>query len=273
MSQLPPYLKFIEVIAYWEGGVNAGHLKRYFGLSRQQAVKYIDQYQALASQNLHYCRINKTYLASEVFELKLSCPDLQEYFRCIHGTVSIIEQSQITLTHLELPQRAITPHIMRPLIAAMRKGHQVDIQYLSLKDPQGKRRTIVPFQFVTTGLRWHVRAYCEESQGFRDFVLSRMTGLATLGAASTRTIQQDIQWSTLVNVILVPDPRLNAEQKQVIQRDYQMIEGRLSIPTRACMVGYLLQSLHINTKTLDANPEAQQLICENLKELKPYLFS
>jgi hypothetical protein len=59
------------------------------------------------------------------------------------------------------------------------------------------------------------------------------------------------------------------KQQSIIQADCQMENGQLCIPTRACLVGYLLQSLRISTKLIDAAPEAQRLIRLNVRDLKP----
>ena len=51
-----------------------------------------------------------------------------------------------------------------------------------------------------------------------------------------------------------------------------MHNGRLEINTRAALAGYLLREMQINTKMLDINPAAQQLILANYDEVKEWLF-
>ena len=36
--------RLIEIVALWEGKLNAGHLMDYFGIGRQQASKDINEY-------------------------------------------------------------------------------------------------------------------------------------------------------------------------------------------------------------------------------------
>ena len=50
--------------------------------------------------------------------------------------------------------------------------------------PNVEIRLIAPHTLVYTGMRWHVRAYCEKNGQYRDFVLSRLRGEPELLDAS-----------------------------------------------------------------------------------------
>jgi hypothetical protein len=73
-------------------------------------------------------------------------------------------------------------------------------------------------------------------------------------------------------VRIVPDPRLQPAQREVIEVDYGMANGALEISTRARLVTYVLQLLHIEPNELAEDPTAQQIIVENRAELAPWLF-
>lgn len=266
------YLKFIDLISCWEGSINTSHLVSYFSITRQQARKYIDQYQTAKPNNLRYDSQIKTYLVTDLFSPLFEDCDLPEYLALAQGNALACYPTLLNIHNVSPPQRTSTPHIVRPLIAAMRKKQLVAINYSSLSAPDGQTRIIAPQGFAFTGLRWHIRAYCLSTQTFRDFVLNRFNS-AELNEPIINPLPQDEGWLRIVDVVLAPDPRLNTAQQQLIARDYQMESGQLRIPIRACLGGYLLQSLHISTKVLDAKPEAQQLICANLTELAPWLFN
>jgi predicted DNA-binding transcriptional regulator YafY len=125
---------------------------------------------------------------------------------------------------------------------------------------------------VNTGLRWHLRAWCEKSSEYRDFVLSRFRGEPELLEKSHHTAAQDSAWNTQVTLILQPDPRLSPAKREVLENDYQMQNGYLHITTKGCLVNYLLREMQINTKMLDGTPEAQQLVLVNQVDIKPWLF-
>jgi hypothetical protein len=74
-------------------------------------------------------------------------------------------------------------------------------------------------------------------------------------------------------MIFSPDSRLSPEQKNVIEQDYQMQDGKLVTSTRAALAQYLLQDMQVNIKFHDAIPEAQQLILVNLNDIKQWLFN
>lgn len=67
--------------------------------------------------------------------------------------------------------------------------------------------------------------------------------------------------------------RLTHAQQASLIHDYDMKNGELLLKTRAALAHYLLQELHINTKILDGNPVAQQLILANHDQIKEWLFS
>jgi hypothetical protein len=51
-----------------------------------------------------------------------------------------------------------------------------------------------------------------------------------------------------------------------------MENGALRVETRGPLVQYLLQLLRIDTKILDGNPSAQQIVVQNREEVRPWVF-
>lgn len=89
---------------------------------------------------------------------------------------------------LEVPDRSIKAEILRPLLKACREHLRLDIDYVSLNSPKPEGRTIAPHTLVYTGMRWHVRAYCEKNREYRDFVLSRLRGAPELMDGETENV-------------------------------------------------------------------------------------
>jgi predicted DNA-binding transcriptional regulator YafY len=146
------------------------------------------------------------------------------------------------------------------------------VDYVSLQNPDREGRIIVPHTLVFTGFRWHVRAWCEKNQSYRDFVLSRFRGEAELLDASDKRDVDDLNWQRRVDVVITPDPRLTPAQQEVIAGDYGMRGQRLSLNTRATLVDYLLRMLQLDPRHIAENPLAQQIVLENRDELLPWLF-
>ncbi len=266
--------RFIELISYWEGCINASHLSQQFGLSRQQASADLGHYREQAPDNLHYNTSRKLYLAEDRFTQRYISGNVVEYLNWLQtGHIETHPPvDKLPSLALSLPARQVSPRIMRGLVAAIRQQRRLDVDYVSLSNPNREGRVIAPHTFINTGLRWHLRAWCEKSGEYRDFVLSRFRGEPALLDKSIHTAKQDTAWNTEVALILQPDPRLSVEKREVLENDYQMQNGQLHITTRACLVQYLIQEMQVNTKILDGTPEAQQLVLVNRDDVKRWLF-
>lgn len=270
--------QLIELIAYWQGAVNATHLINHFSISRKQAGDYLRAYQKHNPQNLIYNQSVKAFLPTSNFQLHHINCDAAQYLEWLststtHSIQHITPHNTVTYTSLRLPSRQVSPYIMRGLVSAIKQQRRLEVDYVSLSNPDGDGRIIQPHVFVKTGLRWHLRAYDEKNKAFRDFVLSRFRGEPELLDNATQSVEQDVGWNTFIDIVLVPDQRLSTAQKCVLEHDYQMQNGQLIIPTRAALTQYLLQALQVNFKFHDKSPEAQQLVLVNENEIKPWLFN
>lgn len=265
-------LTLLELVAYWEGKVNTTLLTRHFGISRQYASADLKRYRELAPANLWYCASAKSYLAGSDFQPIYISTDVAQYLNWL-GTGHLDHQSSTVPNEvLTLPPRKVAPAVMRGLVSAIREQRRVDVDYVSLSSPDRQGRIIAPHAFVKTGLRWHLRAWCEKKQSYRDFVLSRFRGSPELMDKTDHKAEDDVSWNTEVTLIFQPDPRLSPAKRHVLEHDYQMRDGELQVTTRACLVQYLLNEMQVNTKVLDGTPEAQQLVLVNQADIRGWLF-
>ncbi|MAI17037.1 MAG: hypothetical protein CMH04_00055 [Marinovum sp.] len=172
------YFWFIELVAYWQGQINSRELCDNFGISVTQAKKYITHYRDSFPTNLAYSKSTKAHLAQNSFQLHYISGDVSEYLDWLNGLNqnSVFNASSITHAKLRLPARTVSPNIMRALVSAVKNQCRVDVDYVSLSKTTEEGRVIQPHTFVKTGLRWHLRGYCEYRGEFRDFVLSRFRG-------------------------------------------------------------------------------------------------
>ncbi|WP_049722726.1 helix-turn-helix transcriptional regulator [Gilvimarinus polysaccharolyticus] len=265
-------LTTLELVAYWEGAVNASVLVKHFGISRQQASTDIKRYRELAPHNLQYDEAAKAFLPLSAFTPYFISAQAEQYLAWLGQPDLAHNTARLPIHNLALSVRPIAPQLMRAVAQAIRHNQRLEVDYVSLTNPSRQGRVIAPHALIQTGLRWHLRAWCEHKKQFRDFVLSRFRGDATLSGPATHTAAQDTVWNTQVTLTFEPDPRLNAAQREVIEVDYQMQNGQLNIQTRACLAQYLLQEMRINPKVLDGIPEAQQLVLVNLSDIKQWLF-
>jgi predicted DNA-binding transcriptional regulator YafY len=271
--------RLIETVAWWEGRLTTGHLIQSFGISRQQASKDINTYITdHAPKNLTYDKQLKGYVPSKHFKPLFIDDSANAYLHLLNQTYSRaphVEGLALAYAHtmvLEVPDRTIRPEVLRPLLKACRNSEVIEVDYVSLANPNPETRLIAPHTLVYTGMRWHVRAYCEKNREYRDFVLSRFRGQPEFERKTENLIGADEDWSTEVDVIIEPDSRLKPEQKAIIEADFGMLEGVLVIPTRRALVKYVLQRFQIDPKKLDPKAAAQQIVVKNLDELKPWLY-
>lgn len=267
--------RLIEVISQWEGGINTKQLIESFGIGRQQASKDLQHYNTVINPgSLTYNPQLRRYQPSTTFSLVLTEGTVDEYLTLLvqESFVTGLKVNSSTSEVLPLPIRAVSPQIMRPLLQACREQKRLDVDYVSVNNPDREGRVIVPHTLVNNGLRWHVRAWCEKNNDYRDFVLSRFRGTAEILDSSSQSIGLDKIWNENVTIIIEPDIRLTPEQKSVVEQDYGMQNGQMLVKTRGALVQYVLQQLQIDTQMMQIKPEAQQICVANLNELRGFLF-
>jgi predicted DNA-binding transcriptional regulator YafY len=271
--------RLIETVAWWEGRLTTVHLIQSFGISRQQASKDINTYiTEHAPKNLTYDKQLKGYVPSKQFKPLFIDDSASAYLHLLnqtHSRAPHVEGLALAYAHtmvLEVPDRTIRPEVLRPLLKACRDSEVIEVEYVSLANPVPETRLIAPHTLIYTGMRWHVRAYCEKNREYRDFVLSRLRGKPEYERKTENLIDEDEDWNTKVAVIIEPDSRLKPEQKAIIEADFGMEDGVLIIPTRRALVKYVLQRFQIDPKKLDPKAAAQQIVVKNLDELKPWLY-
>jgi len=271
--------RFIEIISYWEGRLTANHLMDAFKIGRQQASKDINWYKRQYPDNLDYDLQLKGHIPTKAFKPMFTRGSADEYLQILQANEDLSQHyanafMHPTATHImRPPTRGISPDILRPVIQACREQRRLDINYISLSTPeQPDGRLICPHTLVNNGFRWHVRAYCEKNQDYRDFVLSRIQGVPDVENKARYFVDGDDRWNTHVDLIIVPHRELSKAQQHVIESDYSMVDGQLVIKTRAALVEYTLQILRIDKQSSQRPAVEQQVEILNFDEVKDYCF-
>ncbi|MBD3658469.1 MULTISPECIES: helix-turn-helix transcriptional regulator [Marinobacter] len=271
--------RLIEIIALWEGRLTTNHICHGFGIGRQQASKDINTYlRELAPGNLVYDRHLKGYVPSASFRpvvtkgLPGEYIDLLSRYDALSQTFESLDISLPNSTMINAPCCSADPAVVRAIIAATRQNRQLDADYVSLIRPEPTPVTIEPHTLVCSGQRWHVRAWCEQRQGFHDFALSRFRGTPEVSSERSRhTSSQDDDWNRMVTVELRPDQRLSQSQRAIIAADFGMKDQRLILDSRAALVEYLLALMGIPPRESRGDPMVHQLELANRENLSPWL--
>lgn len=272
----------IEVVTLWEGRLTTKHLQQAFSIGRSKASEIIKNYLTEKPGNITLCNSIKGYILGEDFAPGFSRGDVHEYLNLLQS--ADVHSHYLTAptdraTPIEkLPEavRAVNPEVVRIILEAVRNKQRVISQYRSISEPCGMERIIAPHTLVSANGRWHVRAYCEKSRAFRDFMLQRFKTIPELESDrydySDPTL--DTEWNRYVTMKVVPNPELDPEQQQVVADDYDMGDEKfLTISLRASLVKYKVVDLRIGSvDDAKQRPKAHQLDLANRDELSELIL-
>ena len=265
--------EFIEFRLYWQGNINRSDLMEAFGISIQQASKDLTNYIEGRKSNLTYDKRLRTYLRGKNFKPRYFQPDAAEYFAQLqaveHGLVAE-EQSWISFfpgyAATPIPARGVDHEILRDVLASIREQKALLVTYQSMSRPEPSERWIEPHALAFDGFRWHARAFCQNDQVFKDFLLSRIVEVGEQGPV-TADPSADEAWHTEVVLEIGPHPDLSENQRRAIQMDYGMEEGRAQIAVRRALLFYALKRLGLDTDPAARRPQDQQIVLLNRDEV------
>lgn len=135
-----------------------------------------------------------------------------------------------------------------------------------MSSPDPKTRIIAPHEFVSDGLRWHVRAYDFLSGSFRDFLLARILRAEGCELPEDQwgqlwSKEHDVEWKTRIPLHIVPHPALSLQQKAVVESDFGMSDGEVLFSVRQACLFYVLRQLSLLDES--KNPAEQQIVLAN----------
>jgi predicted DNA-binding transcriptional regulator YafY len=247
-------LEFIEFRLFWDGRLNRADIMDRFAISMPQASKDLSLYESIAPGNLSYDVSAKRYLASANFTPRFIEPNADSFLIQLRSvadhTVPVAETWLGTAPSAEvmpIPTRRVKVTVLRAMLKAVEKRIAVRVLYQSMnaQRPGPMWRWISPHAFAHDSHRWHVRAFCEETKKFKDFLLSRCleTGEERATDVSAR---QDKHWNEYFSVVLVPNPVLSPAQQEVVAQDYCMEYGQVAVPVRKALLYYFNKRLRLD---------------------------
>ena len=235
-------LAYIDFRLYFFGEIGRPDLMTRFGVAPAGATRDLALYREFAPQNLSFDSSGKIYRIGDAFQPLFTHAPQRVLSALAQGFGDGLGAPTAPLLPCESPAVLSQPplHVLAPVCRAIYGKRPLAIRYYSMTS--GKtQRVIVPFALVDTGLRWHVRAYDRKRNGFRDFVISRIEAPKLLDEApqAHELAENDIQWTRIVELTLVPHPRL--ARPEIVRMDYGMTGDVLRLRTRAAVAGYMLQ--------------------------------
>lgn len=264
---------FIEFRVFWQGRINRSDLMETFGISLQQASLDLSGYAEQWKRNLVYDKSQRAYVRGRRFKPHFITPSAADYLaqlRAIDQGLVSREQSWISVFPgygvTPTPARGVSPETLRDVLAAIHEPAAIEVTYQSMSRPEPSARWIEPHALAFDGFRWHARAFCQNDQVFKDFLLSRIAEIGKQGPV-TADPQVDTEWHTEAILEIGPHPDLSPTQRRAIEMDYGMEEGRAHIPVRRALMFYALKRLGLDTDPAARRPQDQQIILLNKDQI------
>ncbi|MFV2061333.1 MAG: helix-turn-helix transcriptional regulator [Gammaproteobacteria bacterium] len=284
--------QYIEVMAFYTGVVTRKDVARTFGISDAAATKDLKAYSLVAPDNLIYKQNVFGFVPSRSFVEMFADLSPQNVLSMFAANLAVrgnpgsktktdadSDPNQnwiygISVDQLPLPTRLPDKTICAQLVRAIKNKMKLQIRYLSLSDKesdskQSNTRIIEPHSLIDNGLRWHVRAYNEESYDFRDFVLSRIIDAQLLDTAAESSAKYDDDWMEYVTLKLQPHPKLSEHKQESLLYDFSAEHDVIEISARKALVAYVLHRLSVDTSIDQSlNPNAFQLVLINRDDIE-----
>ncbi len=272
-------LQYIEIMGWYAGVVTRSDLAKAFGISDAAATKDLKLYSNLAPGNLVYNHSVFGFVPGEGFAAAFTdlapaavLPVIAANLAEAGGPYGADPIYGLATASLPLPTRLPSQHVLAQITRAMRGARKLNVAYQSLSDRENREpRVIEPHTLVNTGLRWHVRAYNEETCDFRDFVLSRISQAQALEEPAESSAQYDDDWVELESLKLAPHAGLDAQKRANLLLDYGANDDVIEIKVRRALIAYVLQRLNVDTtKDHALDPNVHQLMLLNRDEIEPF---
>lgn len=272
-------LQYIEIMAYYTGVVTRSDVARAFGMSDPAATKDLKLYSDLAPGNLIYTQSVFGFVPGADFSPAFAdlspaavLPVIAANLAVAGGPYGAAPIYGLPAASLPLPARLPGKEVLAQITRAIHSHRKLRVSYRSLSDRDSQEQRILePHALVDTGLRWHVRAYSEETYDFRDFVLSRFLEAECLIDPAESSAEYDEDWVETVTLKLGPHAGLDAQKRQSLLLDYGAGGEVIEVDVRRALIGYVLQRLSVDTtKDHTLNPQAYQLMLLNREEIEPF---
>jgi predicted DNA-binding transcriptional regulator YafY len=236
-------LALVELRVRFIGEIRRQDLVSRFGIQSAAASRDLALYKDLAPGNIDYDSKGKSYVLGPDFRPVFDFAPERVLSWLTQGfgdgepmrlKASVLSECPSRLTHPDLD-------VLASVTRAIHQECPLAIEYHSILGGKAERQ-IVPFALIDSGLCWNVRGFDRKSQDFRDFVITRIKNPKVLKSEKPEPLElsdQDIQWTRIVELELVPHP--DQPHPEITESDYSMQDGALRLKLRAATAGYILR--------------------------------
>lgn len=245
-------LQFIEAMLIWDGAVQRKDVCDVFNVTPNHLTREIKRYRTCHKGALEYDVETRSYRKGAKFKPLLASGSANEYLTLLQAYSSSNSSAIIpaighvvTAEALPMPSGQIDTEVLKSMVHAIKNGTGLNITYQSFRDANPLNRSIWAHTLVYTGERWHARAFDSLRQDYRDFVLTRILKAVPVHETTPWTSDEDADWTEHECIDVMAAPSLSETQKKVVEKEYGMRVGNLTMPTwsgqiRKCLVSYFL---------------------------------
>lgn len=248
-------LQYIDLCAYILGLVNRKFLMNRFDVKQAWATKDFTAYQMKSGDSLVYDHGLKAYKPVEMFT-PLFEHSVDDAIQLIcEGKQSFLCEPQFAGNAYSYAIKNIKPNLAHifNVFRALHLSKKVEIEYVSRTSGKTSR-LIAPHSFIRTGCFVYVRGFDYLSGEFRSFKLNRIVNckLVESKPSDDQTKLADKEWNADVRVIIKVNEKL--DNKESIEFDYDLINGRLEITIKKVLLMYFLMDWNIAPLGYDSLP-------------------
>jgi WYL domain-containing protein len=239
-------LKYIDLCAYILGYSNRKSLMNRFDIKQAWATKDFAAYQEKSKDMLVYDHALRAYKPKEQFApmFEHSCSQAIELLT--KGTQRIICEPQFAERAYNYEISSVEPKLdnIHCVLQALYLNKKVEIDYISRSSGR-TTRMIAPHTLISTGCFKYVRAFDYKTCEFRSFKLNRViqSKLTELKPSPTEIEDTDEDWNQDVELTIVCNDAL--ENKEAIEYDFGLIDGKLVVKIKKAMIMYFLMDWNI----------------------------
>lgn len=248
-------LQYIDLCAYVLGFVNRKSLMNCFDVKEAWATKDFTAYQMRSGGNLIYDHGMKAYKPVQHFNPVFK-HDINDVIELIcEGKQSFICEPRFANNAYSYSIKNIEPHLANiySVFRSIHLGNNVDVDYISRSSGKTSR-LIAPHSLIKTGCFAYVRAFDHLSGEFRSFKLNRIIGSKHVNSKPIECERKnsDDEWNRDVRVVIAVNG--NLENKEAIEFDYGLIDGKLEITIKKALLMYFLMDWNIAPEGFDNLP-------------------
>lgn len=258
------HLSNLETVLTWEGAIDNERIRQLLDVKAVWASRLMGE---LVKRMGRRARRASAHAPLEFADPRSARRSPDEYLRIVNThperlTGGFVEDARVDLS-------AVAPQVFSTLFRAVKQQAGVQIVYRSMSSPAGSERVIFPHAFVRAPRRWHVRAWCAQRLGFRDFTLGRMASAQLLDTSNAHPREDDAQWLRMLELVVVAHPALTVAQQEMISHEYFPGARAMRLRVRECLAAYAIQDLRLALDPSCELPPNYQLLVSNAARLPP----